>query len=187
MERKRFLLSLCLIVFFVLLQNPMPTAACSCAMMPSPEQGFSEAQAVFSGEVISIKDNSSLLGGYGKTVLFAVKETWKGTDGMEVAITTGSGGGDCGIAFVTGQDYLVYAHLSDMYEKQSLSTNICSPTKILADATKDLSVFGEGQIPSNNEVPIKSGKTTYLIIGGVVFIAGLFTIIGWMRYKKVKS
>ena len=189
MKQNRFLLTLCLVFFLMLLHKPMPAAACSCVAMPSPAEGFSNAHAVFRGEVTNIKDNRGLLGGYGrtgKTVLFAVKETWKGTNGKEVAITTGGGGGDCGVAFVVGQEYLVYANVSDMYEKQSLSTTICSPTKALGDATEDLAVFGQGQVPTDDEIPIDSGGTTYLIIGGVIFIAGLLAIFGWIRFKKAK-
>ncbi|WP_342505502.1 hypothetical protein [Sporosarcina sp. FSL K6-2383] len=184
MRQKRFVLPLCLVILLVLMLKPMPTVACSCAMMPSPEEGISNAQGVFSGKVNSIKENSGLLGGYGKTVLFTVKETWKGINKAEVAIMTGSGGGDCGVAFVVGQEYLVYASVSDMYEKRSLSTTICSPTKALGDAAEDLAAFGQGQIPTDDENPIDSGKTTYLIIGGVVFIVGLLLIFGWKRYRK---
>ncbi|WP_318614118.1 hypothetical protein [Sporosarcina sp. YIM B06819] len=183
MSRKRFLLSLCLVIVLMLLQKPIPVAACSCAMIPSPAEGFSNAQAVFSGEVIDIKENS----GYGKTVLFAVKETWKGTNETKVAIKTGYREMDCGIEFVVGQEYLIYANLSDMYEEQSLTTTICSPTKELGVATKDLAVFGPGQAPKDDVISLDSGTTTYLIIGGVVFIAGLFAIFGWMRFKKAES
>lgn len=186
-KQKRIVLSICLVFALLFLQKPIPTAACSCAMMPSPEEGFVNAQAVFSGEVIGIKENSRFLGSRGKTVLFAVRETWKGPSEMEFAIKTGSGGGDCGVAFVVGEKYLVYANLSDMYEEQSWSTTICSPTKLLMDASKDLSVFGQGQVPTDDATPIDSGKTTYLIIGGVVFLAGLLLIFGWMRYKKAKT
>ena len=183
MRHKRFLLSLCLVVVLVLLQKPIPAAACSCAMMPSPTEGFSNAQSVFSGEVTDVKENS----GYGKTVLFAVKETWKGTNETEVAIMTGYREMDCGVEFVVGQEYLVYANVSDMYKEQSLSTTICSPTKELGAATKDLAVFGQGQVPIDNAIPIDRRRTTYLIIGGAVFVAGLLAVFGWMRFKKAKS
>ncbi len=186
MKQIRFVVPLCLVILFVLVLKPMPTAACSCAMMPSPEQGFSNAQAVFSGEVINIKEGNGLIGEYGKTVHFAVQETWKGSSKMEVAILTGNGDGDCGVAFVVGQEYLVYANLSDMYKEQSLSTTICSPTKELGIATEDLAVLGQGQVPTDDAIPIDNRRTTYLIIGGAVFIAGLFAIFGWMRFKKVK-
>lgn len=187
MRQKRFLLSLCLVVVLILSQKPIPAAACSCAMMPSPEQGFANVQAVFSGEVTNINENSSLLGGYGKTVLFAMKETWKGTSEAEVAILTGNGGGDCGVEFVVGQLYLAYANVSDVYEKQSLSTTICSPTKALGDATEDLVVLGQGQVPTDDAIPIDSGKTTYFIVGGAVFVAGLLALFSWKRFKKAKS
>ena len=183
MRQKHFLLSLCLVVVLMLLQKPIPAAACSCAMMPSPAEGFSNAQAVFSGEVTDIKENS----GYGKAILFAVKETWKGTNETEVAIMTGYREMDCGVEFVVGQEYLVYANVTDLYEEHSLTTTICSPTKALGTATEDLAVLGQGQVPADDAILIDSGKTTYLIIGGSVFVAGLFAIFGWMRFKKIKS
>lgn len=187
MRHKRFVLPLCLVILFVLVLKPIPAVACSCVGIPSLEEGFSEAQAVFRGEVIGIKENSGFLGnGYGKTVLFAVKETWKGPSEKEFSILTGDGGGDCGVAFVIGQDYLVYANLSDMYKEQSWSTTICSPTKELGAATKDLAVFGQGQVPTDDAIPIDNRRTTYLIIGGAVFVAGMLTIFGWMRFKKAK-
>ncbi|MFJ7934746.1 hypothetical protein [Sporosarcina sp. NPDC096371] len=187
MRQIRYMYPFCLLVFLLFFLKPIPAAACSCAAIPSPEEGFSNAQVVFSGEVIKVKDNNGFLGNYGKTVLFAVNETWKGTNETEIEITTGYGGGDCGVAFIVGQSYLVYANLSDMYKRKSLSTTICSPTKALGDASEDLTILGKGQVPTHVTSPIYSEKPTYLIIGGFVFIAGLLAVFGWMRFKKGKS
>ncbi len=185
-KKKCAVLPFCLFMVFMLFLKPVPVAACSCAMIPSPEEGLSNSQVVFSGEVTKIKDNSRLLGGYGKTVLFNVKETWKGTNDAEIAISTGSGGGDCGIGFVVGQAYLVYANISDMYEEKSLSATICSPTKELGNATEDLAILGQGEVPTQVANPVDNGKTNLLFIGGVVFAVGLLVIFGWMRFKKAK-
>ena len=187
MKKKRGLFSLlCLVLLPILFLKPVPVAACSCAMQPTVDEGFSRSQAVFSGEVIGIKDNSGLLGGHGKTVLFHVKETWKGINQTEVAIATGNGGGDCGIAFVEGKEYLVYASLSDMYGDKSLTSIICDPTTELGNAAEDIAILGQGQVPTQDVESVDNGKMTVLIGGGVVFIAGLLGIFGWYRVKRNK-
>ncbi len=184
MKKKLGLYSLCLVILLFL--KPVPAAACSCAMQPSIEEGFSSSQAVFSGEVIGIKDNSGLLSGHGKTVLFNVKDTWKGINEMKVAIATGSNDGDCGIPFVKGKEYLVYANISDMYGDKSLTSTICSRTTELGNAAGDISVLGQGQVPTHDVKLVDNRKRPVLIGGGVVFIAGLLGIFGWYRIKKNK-
>jgi len=155
-------------------------------MKPSVDKGFSRSQAVFSGEVIEIKDNNGLLGGHGKTVLFNVKETWKGINETEVTIATGSNDGGCGIAFVVGEEYLVYARLSEMYGDESLTSIICDPTTALGNATEDIAILGQGQVPTQDAKSVDNGKTSVLIGGGVVFIAGLIGIFGWYLVKRNK-
>ncbi|WP_421102586.1 hypothetical protein ACOKXV_06575 [Sporosarcina psychrophila] len=177
---------LCLVLLLTLFLKPVPVAACSCVMKPSVDKGYSRSQAVFSGEVIGIKDNNGLLGRRGKTVQFNVKETWKGINETEVAIATGSSDGDCGIAFVVGEEYLVYARLSDMYGDESLTSIICDPTTELGNAAEDIAILGHGQVPTQDVKSVDNGKSTVLIGGGVVFIAGLLAVFGWYRVKRNK-
>ena len=49
----------------------------------------------------------------------------------EIEIVTGYGGGDCGYAFQTGMDYVVYAYLD---AQGRLATSICSRTRQLDQA-----------------------------------------------------
>lgn len=177
---------LCLVLLLALFLKPVPAAACSCSMQPSVDEGFSRSQAVFSGEVIGIKDNSGLLGGRGKTVLFSVGETWKGINETEVAIATGSGDGDCGIEFVVGKEYLVYASLSDMYGDKSLTSIICDPTTELGNAAEDIAILGQGQVPTQDVKFVDNRKLSVLISGGVVFIAGLLGFYWWYQVKRNK-
>ncbi len=65
-------------------------------------------------------------------------------------IYTGSGGGDCGISFTEGTEYLVYAQTSTMYgDKELLVTIICDRTRPLIQAKEDLTVLSEGKEPTN--------------------------------------
>jgi hypothetical protein len=184
MKKKLSVFPFCLVILLMLFLKPLPIAACSCAIQPSVDEGFSHSQAVFSGEVTGKKENSRLSGGYGKTVYFKVNETWKGINETEVAISTGSGGGDCGIAFVEGKKYLVYASISDMYGDKSLTSIICSRTTELGNAAEDIDILGQGQVPTQDMKPGEKGKTNVLIGGGVVFIVGLLGIFGWYRIKR---
>lgn len=187
MRKKLRVFPICLVILFTLFLKPVPATACSCAKEPSAEEGFSRSQAVFSGEVTRIKDNNGLFGGYGKTVIFKVKETWKGINETEVAIATGSGGGDCGIEFVVGKEYLVYASVSDIYGDKSLTSVICDPTKELGIAAEDIDILGQGQVLPHNVKPIDNGKKTALIGGGVVFISGLLGIFLWYWMRRNKK
>lgn len=70
---------------------------------------------------------------------FTIQSTFKGRiPGTEVEVRTGTGGGDCGYHFETGQQYLVYAWTR---EDGTLSTSICSRTRPLSEAGEDLQYF----------------------------------------------
>ena len=56
----------------------------------------------------------------------------------EIVIETGMGGGDCGYGFQRGADYIVYASKK---ADGAYSTGICSPTRLLENATADLEYF----------------------------------------------
>jgi hypothetical protein len=87
------------------------------------------ATAVFSGKVMSIENQSTLL----VRVTFLVESAWKGQVAKSVTIQTGGGGGDCGYRFEIGERYLVYAYGS----AESLSTNICQRTRPLSASAVD--------------------------------------------------
>ncbi|MFE8698795.1 hypothetical protein ACFYKT_21150 [Cytobacillus sp. FJAT-53684] len=132
-----------------------------------------------------MKDKKDKKGYTPKSVLFEVTNTWKGIQQSQVIITTGQGGGDCGIDFKVGQDYLVYAHESTMYGENTLVTVICDRTNKLSSLQQDLEVLGEGEPPSeivdlSNE---NGGNQMYIWIP--VFIAfGIVAIILIKRRKK---
>jgi len=59
---------------------------------------------VFHGRVIAINLRS-----YPIAYEFEVLKTWKGKKSRKVTVTSGIGSGDCGMAFINGHEYLVYA------------------------------------------------------------------------------
>jgi hypothetical protein len=56
-----------------------------------------------------------------RLVRFVVRRTWKGVAGPIVEISTGMGGGDCGVDFAIGREYIVDAQNRD----GRLVTGIC--------------------------------------------------------------
>ena len=111
--------------------------ACSCAGVQAPCQAYGEASAVFVGTVIDsriIAIKKSKYEEQMRAVRLSIDSPFRGVEGAEVEVLTGSGGGDCGFSFVQAQQYLVYA-----YEHQGiLSTGICTRTRSISKAEEDL-------------------------------------------------
>jgi hypothetical protein len=92
-----------------------------------------QANAVFLGTVIKFEatdqpyspsrsvpsSNKSMM------AMFRVHTVWKGPTQPLLNVTTGFGGGDCGIDFVVGRTYLVYAY---RLRDGTLSAGVCSRT-----------------------------------------------------------
>lgn len=149
-----------LLLIFVILISAMfidhrVSYACSCVSVGSVDKELKQAKAVFSGKVIESKHNKR--GGY-YSVLFEVSKSWKGVKTNQIIIKTGQGGGDCGFSFVKGQNYLVYAHESEMYGKKSLTAIICSRTNELSSAQEDLKLLGDGKVPTKKVDYLKEFK-----------------------------
>jgi hypothetical protein len=145
-----------LMILFALFARPTPVFACSCIMPGPPSAEFSQADAVFQGQVLSMVDRqnaiTSLLnqvrlwmglaphynfnvGDYGLQVTLSVSRSWKGVTTTITQVSTGYGGGDCGYLFKVGADYLIYAY----GPPHDLSVVICSRTTEVSHASEDLS------------------------------------------------
>ena len=123
---------LALFVFAALFTaQAQPAYACSCVRPGTPQEEMENADAVFSGTVTRIEDSTN----YGYDVTLEVSEAWKGVEGTSIVVHTGMGGGDCGFGFEEGQEYVVYASLTD----GELHVYSCGLTGILAESnTADL-------------------------------------------------
>jgi hypothetical protein len=114
-------------------------SACSCAGETAPCQAYWEASAVFVGTVINGRSVTVKDAGFEhemRAVRLFVDEPMRGVEGGEIEVLTGLGGGDCGFGFRQSQQYIVYAYRDE--DDKKLYTSICSRTRLLAEAAKDL-------------------------------------------------
>lgn len=161
---------------------PGAASACSCEQPPGVAEELSRSDAVFSGKVISMEEKPVLFSAATRSVVFQVAKVWKGPANSQIKIKTGQGGGDCGINFSAGQEYLVYAVKSEMYGANELTTIICDRTAVLSQAQGDFAVLGEGQAPTQ-EVDLLSRTGWLLPLAGFI----VFAIIAFAVYRKRKT
>src|SRR5688572_17187304 len=120
--------------------------ACSCAGGGGPCESYGGAAAVFVGTVVGHREHrvSKEVARkedrwYPNAFKFSIEQAYLGVNGSEIEIFTGTGGGDCGYQFKSGQRYLVYAY---RYSDGPLTTSICTSTKLFSKATEDLAFLG---------------------------------------------
>lgn len=113
--------------------------ACSCTAPASPQVELENADAVFSGRVLSVEPIGDR-GAYRRlAVRFALESVWKGVpEGEEVTVTTAADGATCGYSFEPGEAYLVYAY----GDPGALSTGLCTRNDRLERAEEDLTALG---------------------------------------------
>ncbi len=143
-EKTFSVLFIAVIAFGTFLIYTETVLACLCVGKPPAAQALEQAAAVFTGQVIKIKEVEIEVGGEivrQNRATFEVAKSWKGIMNETIAVHTGFGVGDCGYEFAKDESYLVYAFGGDFLGKDLLHTNICSRTNILADAQEDLKVL----------------------------------------------
>ena len=127
--KKYLYISFALAIF--LFASAEKSFACSCLVSPESQKkqiqnAFRGSDAIFSGEVVEIKQPSG--DEYDMLVTFKVAKSWKGNVSREVTIKTAKDSAMCGYGFEVGKKYLVYA--SGI--KENLSTTNCSRTTVFS-------------------------------------------------------
>lgn len=167
---------------------PLSAIACSCVENRGVEEALEQAEAVFSGRVLDVKEQKGADGYLAKAVHFSVDRAWKGVNETEIIIATGLGGGDCGIDFIVGEEYLVYANQSSWHASIApLEAIICSRTTSLATAEEDLQELGEGTLPEH-DVELMIGQSDPVkwwagAIGGM----GVLVVLGLLWRKRLRK
>lgn len=109
-----------------------------CMTEPKSVEGAVKAsKAVFSGKVVSFKEENGL-----KQARFKVAESWKGVETEEVIVLVNARLAESP-RYRVGESYLVFAVERD----GKLFTGACSRTKQLDRAAEDLKQLGEGTRP----------------------------------------
>jgi LPXTG-motif cell wall-anchored protein len=173
------------VVALVAVVKPSCVYACSCIQPGPPAEALTNASAVFSGQVQTISAVGNSL-----QVTFTVKSVWKGTEQATIVVNTPTSSASCGVEFVQGQEYLVYA---DEAEGQ-LQTNLCSRTAQLAAAGEDIAALGDGKAPSApaggvgtpTTLPEAGSTMAYLLpaTGGVLLIVALGAVVVMRRRRS---
>lgn len=172
-------LSLLLIVVGVIaVARPTCAYACSCRPPGTPAEELGQSDAVFRGTVVSVKAPSGPVtsSADNTTVTFSVSTVWKGQITQTGTISTPGSSASCGVTFEQGKEYVVYGRLNE----GSLTTNLCSRTGTIENATEDIAALGTGQPPSaNGQTPgqlpatggdLFSGKQFFLTLVGLLLV-----------------
>lgn len=120
-----------------------PCTVCRCAEQSSPEAEFRSADAVFTATVVSVRTTTRLTrhGPLRRRVYrLRADAAWKGVASPEITVTSGMGGGDCGIELRRGVRHLVYAYRD---ERGRLAAGLCSRTAPVEAAKEDLRALGD--------------------------------------------
>jgi len=145
-------------IFFVVIASailcPLDNGhACSCIEPPPPLEALAQSDAVFSGKVTVIGQNSD---DFSIRFQFAVVDVWKGVTTAETQVITATNSAACGFEFQADERYLVYAYQD---ENGELNTNICTRTRLLEYAEDDIAALGQ-PILSFNVPPDDEGEST---------------------------
>ncbi|MDZ7611875.1 MAG: hypothetical protein U5L10_03870 [Candidatus Moranbacteria bacterium] len=165
--------------------NTAIVTACSCVQPASPQESLEQSTAVFAGKVIDVDVPSGLVVSSADPVkvTFEVSKIWKGPDYKTLVLTTARDEASCGYSFKENEEYIVYAY----GEEDTLSTDICSRTKPLANAEEDLQDLGTGNSPTNpssNYVQQTSNFILIASIAGIAIVLFFITIFLIRKYKK---
>jgi hypothetical protein len=156
--------------------SPATAWACRCiAPPPPPREALAEADHVFHGTVVAIAVEND---GFDHLVEFEVHEVWKGSARAELVVRTASSGAACGVNFIVGENYAVYAY--DSNQGAPIATNSCTRTRPFTPEEGE--ALGEAiavfpQVPAC-EVTFRRGDGnadgTVDITDGVVLLGALF-------------
>ena len=148
--------------------------ACRCiAPPPPPLDALAEADHVFHGTVVAIAVEDE---GFEHFVEFEVHEVWKGSARPGLIVRTASSSAACGVNFVVGEDYVVYAF--DSNQGDHLNTNSCTRTRPFT--AEEGEALGEGVVVGGPacEATFRRGDSnadgTVDITDGVVLLSALF-------------
>ncbi|MEM8487319.1 MAG: hypothetical protein AAF564_17330 [Bacteroidota bacterium] len=138
--------------------------ACSCIAPPGPLEAMSEADFVFSGTVETVIPVDKE---YGKNILVKLRvlSQWKGGLSEEVFVETADNSAACGYNFERKKSYLVYGSVHEGV----MTTNICTRTTSLDNASEDLRALGDGE-QTTSKRSLCGGPTNAVVIQTFMFL-----------------
>lgn len=188
------------LVALLVLASVSYASACSCMMPGTPADEMGKSDAVFAGRVIKIDmpvlEDGTFGAGSAKVTL-EVSQIWKGLKSKTITVSTATNSAACGFlcesaectaGFREGSEYIVYA--SDYSSDGTLSTSICTRTKLLAEAQEDLSALGAGML-NPVDLPVVQGLKCdigcyALLLAGIALVVAIVLAIYLKKVRKQK-
>ena len=173
---------------------------CSCFEIPSPQENYERSNAVFSGEILSneIDTITSSHGWYDRIIIVKTDKVWKGFLSEIVEVRTAESEATCGVTFVVGYNYLIYA----FEDENKLRCYLCERTKVIDYAWEDLqflnsltgilnnNMYIENQIVSLSNYPNPFNPTTninYVITKAGKIEIKIYNSLGMQVYELVSE
>lgn len=157
--------------------------ACDCPEPPPPTDALEDADAVFAGEVTSLREVGDEGPGPWLLARIEVTEVWKGEVHEVVEVRTHAHGATCGYGFEEGRADIVYASIDD---EGRFRTNLCARTAPLDQADEDLAALGDGEQPRRGDAvgEVDDGRAGWLVGLAAVALAGVLLASGaWARRR----
>lgn len=146
--------AIAIIASIQVLAGGSPAYACKCAAPPNPEAAYESAVIVFLGTVVSIEgitpDGASTddLKSLDVLVEFRSTTVWKGPAHENISVTTPRQEASCGVTFMTGEEYVVYADSApDLPPGTPPQAHRCGRTRPLSESQQDLEWLREHAHP----------------------------------------
>lgn len=198
-RRALFVLIALVALCFTQAANTPPAQACRC-FRSTPADTFQRADAVFSGKVVSVKEQKRPAKNGDSHVThaytFEVRNSWKGVSSSRITtyfysyFLTDSGTYVTGChseGFKVGETYLVYARrgdgppgFPDLHDELGAGLSYCGRSALLSAAYEDLQALGPGTVHSQPVPAWGSGPFSMLNVFG--WIGSLFAwLLGLLR------
>lgn len=184
---RKTLISQAIICSMVFLFAPRADVrACSCVADRSLPVAYNGTNAVFEGRVIAVnKQFAWTLGATGYEAVYEVTRAWKGVTSKYVTVTTGTGGGDCGVSFALGgSSKMFFSGTGSSYP--GISANICTQPFSKADV---IAAYGPGTTDLKNNWWLLYIPSTWPLLvsalgAGALFLFGIWVKHHWLKPKK---
>ena len=139
----------CAALLAVIFAVPNVSQACKCAPPPPPAEALQQASAVFEAQVTALSAGTDEL-----EVSMRVTRAWKGVDTETIRVRTRQESAACGVAFETGQSWLVYANqTTGQTSAIALEVLRCGRSRLAEDADEDFTALGVGVVPVSPREP----------------------------------
>ncbi len=167
-------------------------ATCECPPPPATRDAAADSNAVFLGTVTAIRPPQPELT-FDRTPPFVhydvpyyapiavdldVQQVWVGPAYTTQRLTTARSYTTCGVPFVVGRSYLVYAY--ERYDG-ALQTHRCSRSREASAAADDLATLGSGRPPALARPTDSRGE---LALAFLCLLALLTLGGGWLWYRS---